>query len=85
MHISMKRFHPLFKIVPLLFGLLFAAGCQPSTSLVKPGAAQMSQPAVAGQQAESVDYSCSYFYFLWGRHAELARILKRPWRPMRRP
>ncbi len=67
MHIAMKRFQPLL-IVPLLFGLLLAAGCQPSTSLVKPGAAQI--PAAAGQ-AESADYSCSYFYFLWGRHAEL--------------
>ncbi len=67
MHIFMKRFPPLL-IVPLLFGLLLAAGCQPSTSLVQPDAAQMS---AAGDQAESVDYGCSYFYFLWGRHAEL--------------
>lgn len=69
MRIAMKRFQPLL-IVLLLVGLLPAAGCQPSTSLLKPkpGAAQMA----AGGQAESVDYSCSYFYFLWGRHAELA-------------
>ncbi len=70
MRISMKRFHPLL-IVPLLIGLLLAAGCQPSTSLLKPKPDVAQMPAAAGP-AESIDYSCSYFYFLWGRHAELA-------------
>lgn len=50
--------------------ILLLAGCQPK---VQQSAAQPSaMPQPAEETVEEPDYSCAYFYFLWGRQAELA-------------
>jgi len=57
----MQNHHRLF-IVPFLFMSLLAAGCSHSPDSVQ----QMQDPL----PAQSVDSSCSYFYFLRGSQAE---------------
>ena len=54
---------------PLLAALLcLIAACQPAGDVAKSGqSAKAPQPA----PAEVADHACSYFYFLWGRNAEL--------------
>jgi len=47
-------------LAALLLPLLFVAGCQP-----RPMTAELPP-------ADETDYSCAYFYFLWGRQAELS-------------
>ncbi len=49
--------------VIMLFSLVLTAGCQPGNIAVTP--VPVDEP----------DYSCAYFYFLWGRQAELAMRL----------
>ena len=61
---GMKNFLPLLS---LLLTLLLA-GCQAKT----PQAEVPSPQVPSTEAAEETDYSCAYFYFLWGRQAELA-------------
>jgi len=63
MHVVMNRFQCLL-IIPLsLLCLIVLAGCHYAPA---PGLSSGSE------QPETVDRNCAYFYFLWGRHAELA-------------
>jgi len=61
MRTGLNRIH--FLIIPLaaLLALIFLQACQP----------QVPQPSA--EPTEDTDYGCSYFYFLWGRQAELAQ------------
>lgn len=52
----------LYAFIVVLF---CSAGCR------HPAAIPTGQPEVDGQYLEETDNECSYFYFLWGRHAEL--------------
>lgn len=56
---------------PLLFVLMMPAGCGqhrvPDSSIH-----DLPTPVVAEPQIEETDLECSYFYFLWGRYAELS-------------
>ena len=56
------RFLPLLALVWLL-----VSACQPPAK-TPVAAVPPPPPPVADSDA---DYGCSYFYFLWGRHAEL--------------
>ena len=47
--------------------VLLLCGCQPKTELAVTSQARQAQVPVKSE----ADYGCSYFYFLWGRHAEL--------------
>lgn len=49
-----------------LVGLLFLQGCQKTVS-IEPQTNQINPTQ------DSVDSACSYFYFLWGAHAELSK------------
>jgi tetratricopeptide (TPR) repeat protein len=55
-------------LLPLLLVLLLT-GCQDK---VQPSLVQPPEPQPSEEAAEEPDYSCAYFYFLWGRQAELA-------------
>ena len=59
----MKRV-PGFLAAALL--CLAAAACQPAGEAAKSARLQQTAPSV-----DAADYACSYFYFLWGRNAEL--------------
>ncbi|MCI5188242.1 MAG: tetratricopeptide repeat protein [Candidatus Electrothrix sp. AS4_5] len=74
-------------VLAFLFFLLVLAvasglsGCVQYTPHSQQGAAeqqekkpkvQSRQPATSSKQKRTADNGCSYFYFLWGRHAELA-------------
>jgi len=58
----------LFLLLYLLPALLLA-GCQ---AKVQQSQFQPPQSQPVEETAEEPDYSCAYFYFLWGRQAELA-------------
>jgi tetratricopeptide (TPR) repeat protein len=58
----------LFLLLCLL-SVLLLAGCQDK---VPQSSAQPPQIQPAEEAAEEPDFSCAYFYFLWGRQAELA-------------
>jgi tetratricopeptide (TPR) repeat protein len=67
----------LFKLSLPIVGLLLASsGCAENkpAAPVRPAAASSSAPAqtAALRNKQDSDHGCSYFYFLWGRHAELA-------------
>lgn len=64
---SHKYRKQIFAVVFICSGLFFS-GCAQHETVDRPQAI-IAKPPVAGEEA---DYSCSYFYFLWGRHAELA-------------
>ncbi len=70
----------LQRLVPPFLLLLFLQGCQPllqgENSPVSPVERQDKKEAGSGPGSEPVDTTCSYFYFLWGRHAELSRHLE---------
>lgn len=56
------------RFLSLLAGLwLLASACQPPTKTTAAATPPSSPPAMDND----ADYACSYFYFLWGRHAEL--------------
>ncbi len=57
------RLHPLF-FFALLLSIILSSGCAKQKK-VEPGV-----PTVETIAEENVDSSCSYFYFLWGSHAE---------------
>lgn len=59
MRTGLNRKHVFFTLFILLAAVLFSA-CQPQVS------------TVVENQVEEKDYGCAYFYFLWGRQAELA-------------
>lgn len=70
--------HFLLKLSLPVAGLLLASsGCAENNSSaapVRPAVAASSAPAPAEalfDQKQDSDHGCSYFYFLWGRHAEL--------------
>lgn len=63
----------VFRFLHRLFVVLFCisfvlCGCQQQTKPIPPTAPPPQQTANADSDT---DQSCSYFYFLWGRHAEL--------------
>jgi tetratricopeptide (TPR) repeat protein len=63
---------PLTKIFPLVASsLLLVAVC---TGCVQQKTAPLQDTTIANPSGveEEADHGCSYFYFLWGRHAELA-------------
>lgn len=47
--------------------LFLCCGCQPKTDM----AAKEQRPQKSAAAESEADYACSYFHFLWGRHAEL--------------
>lgn len=55
----------LYSIVPVLSCLVFLLGACQTKKEALPDRQQITR--TAGE----ADYACSYFYFLWGRHAEL--------------
>jgi tetratricopeptide (TPR) repeat protein len=61
---SIKRY---LSVVFFCSGLLFS-GCAQQETVVWQESSIANPPGVE----DDVDYGCSYFYFLWGRHAELA-------------
>jgi tetratricopeptide (TPR) repeat protein len=54
-------------LIPLGCLVFLLCGCQPNTNTT--GSSRTRQMPVTADS--SADYGCSYFYFLWGRHAEL--------------
>ena len=64
----MNRLHQFVFLVFLCTAFLFS-GCAPREKTVNRQDVLTTNPPVDGEEA---DYGCSYFYFLWGRHAELA-------------
>jgi tetratricopeptide (TPR) repeat protein len=54
--------------VVLLCSVLLFSGCAQQETVVRQEIIIAAPPGVE----DDVDYGCSYFYFLWGRHAELA-------------
>ena len=62
-----KRRKQVFAFV-LLFSGFFLGGCAQHETVGRQDAFIANPPGVG----EEADYGCSYFYFLWGRHAELA-------------
>ncbi len=62
-----KRRKQVFAVVLLFTGLLFS-GCAQHETVDREDAFIVNSPGIG----EEADYGCSYFYFLWGRHAELA-------------
>ena len=68
-HIDMlhKCRKQVFAVVLLCSGLLFS-GCAQHETVGRQDDFIANPPGVG----EEADYGCSYFYFLWGRHAELA-------------
>lgn len=54
--------------VVLLCSVLLFSGCAKQETVVHQESLVAAPPGVE----DDVDYGCSYFYFLWGRHAELA-------------
>ena len=63
-----KRRKQVFAVAVLCFGLL-VSGCAQHGKNVDRRDSIVAGPLAVGEDA---DYGCSYFYFLWGRHAELA-------------
>lgn len=61
---SIKRY---LSVVFFCSGLLFS-GCAQQETVVRQESIIANPPGVE----DDVDFGCSYFYFLWGRHAELA-------------
>ncbi len=57
------RLHPLF-LFPLLILISLSSGCANQKEI------NTEPPPVETIAEENVDSSCSYFYFLWGSHAE---------------
>ncbi|MHB1351530.1 MAG: tetratricopeptide repeat protein [Desulfobulbaceae bacterium] len=64
------RYFPTLLILLLVFNFI---GCQPKVRQAP--ALPLPPPAVSDETAEDPDFSCAYFYFLWGRQAELAMRL----------
>ena len=56
---SINRTRVFIILLAVLQALMLLSACQP----------QVSQQSLA--QVEETDYGCAYFYFLWGRQAEL--------------
>ena len=59
------------KLFPLLFVLMMLAGCG-QKGVSDPTIHDLPTPVFAEPQIEETDFECSYFYFLWGRYAELS-------------
>ncbi|HEB50282.1 MAG TPA: tetratricopeptide repeat protein [Desulfobulbus sp.] len=57
--------------LPLLAGILLAMGAMVSGCAPHKVAAGHDREQTQETSAEERDYDCSYFYFLWGRYAEL--------------
>lgn len=57
-------------LLPCLLLALLLAGCQAKVQQTQPAEKPAEKPAEV--LVEEPDYSCAYFYFLWGRQAELA-------------
>ncbi|HHO47960.1 MAG TPA: tetratricopeptide repeat protein [Desulfobacteraceae bacterium] len=67
------------KGLPAIFGLVLLfliqtgiTGCQPANLAATLDPGSNSVEAAAEAPVEEPDYGCAYFYFLWGRQAELA-------------
>ena len=70
------------RLLSLLAALwLCVSACQPPAQT--PVAAVPPPPPPAA--ASDADYACSYFYFLWGRHAELLLRFEEALEPTRTP
>jgi tetratricopeptide (TPR) repeat protein len=59
------------KLFSFLFVLLMPVGCV-LQSVSNPAEQVLPSSVVAEPQIEETDFECSYFYFLWGRYAELS-------------
>jgi tetratricopeptide (TPR) repeat protein len=62
-------------LLPLTLLLLSSSGCAENKTVPPPNlasslSASSAVPTIPVQK-DDTDHSCSYFYFLWGRHAEL--------------
>ncbi len=61
-------FRSCHRLLALSCMALLLCGCQPKTAMVAPRG-QLQQASSIDEN--DTDFGCSYFYFLWGRHAEL--------------